>query len=187
MEKELKYYYVADAGTATYAKLDALAWKRLHAWTAARAFTRKVGGTRWNGLRMVWAGGIRSVVFENEPPRDPEAWVIMDSPLLRTYRPRVSNAKGKALYEEMTRLPRVGVNEVNAIIGFTDYFAGLRVDVEANVRRDHTPAVHGFGVGAWLVDTHRCRIPADVRRVTEEEFNQLTGRNDRLASKRKKK
>lgn len=187
MEKEPKYYYVADAGTATYAKLDALAWRRLHAWNAARAFTRKVGGTRWSGLRMVWAGGVSTVVFENEPPRDPDAWVMVNSPLLRTYRPRVSNAKGKALYEEMTRLPRVGVNEVNAIIGFTDYFAGLRVDVEANVRRDDTPAVHGFGVGAWLVDMNRVRIPADVRRVTEDEFNRLTGRNDRLASKRKKK
>lgn len=186
MEKELKYYYIAEPGTVTYARLDALARRRLHAWTAARAFTRKVGGTRWNGLRMVWAGGVSTVVFEGEPPRDPEAWVMVNSPLLRTYRPRVSNAKGEALYEEMTRLPRVGVNEVNAIIGFTDYFAGLRVDVEANVRRDHTPAVHGFGVGAWLVDTNRCRIPADVRRVTEDEFNQLTGRNDR-ESKRKKK
>ena len=186
MEKELKYYYIAEPGTVTYARLDALARRRLHAWTAARAFTRKVGGTRWNGLRMVWAGGVSTVVFEGEPPRDPEAWVMVNSPLLRTYRPRVSNAKGEALYEEMTRLPRVGINEVNAIVGFTDYFAGLCVDVEANVRRDHTPAVYGFGVGAWLVDTNRCRIPADVRRVTEEEFNQLTGCNDR-ESKRKKK
>ena len=51
MEKESKYYYVAEPGTATYAKLDALAWKRLHAWTAARAFTRKVGtDCEWSGL-----------------------------------------------------------------------------------------------------------------------------------------
>ncbi len=173
-------YYVTSAGTATYDAIFALAWKRIQALNAARAFVAGVGGVSYRPAKMLWAGGISTVEFTTTPP---SGWRRDGSPLANMYRPD-STPEGRALYERIQRLPRVGRNEVNALVGYTDYFAGCRVEVEANVKI--VGVKFGFAVSKWMVESGRAKIPADCTEVSKEAYADLTGQNIRLAYKRKK-
>lgn len=117
-------------GNGDLRRYFALAWKRIQALNAARAFVAGVGGVSYRPAKMLWAGGISTVEFTTTPP---PGWRRDGSPLANMYRPD-STPEGCALYERIQRLPRVGRNEVNALVGYTDYFAGCRVEVEANVK-----------------------------------------------------
>lgn len=172
-------YYVTSAGTATYDAIFALAWKRIQALNAARAFVAGVGGVSYRPAKMLWAGGISTVEFTTTPP---SGWRRDGSPLANMYRPD-STPEGRALYERIQRLPRVGRNEVNALVGYTDYFAGCRVEVEANVKI--VGVKFGFAVSKWMVESGRAKIPADCTEVSKEAYADLTGQNIRLAYKRK--
>lgn len=180
MEREAMKYYVTSAGTATYDAIFALAWKRIQALNAARAFVAGVGGVSYRPAKMLWAGGISTVEFTTTPP---SGWRRDGSPLANMYRPD-STPEGRAIYERIQRLPRVGRNEVNALVGYTDYFAGCRVEVEANVKI--VGVKFGFAVSKWMVESGRAKIPADCTEVSKEAYADLTGQNIRLAYKRKK-
>lgn len=183
MNTEPMKYYVTAEGTATHNAILSLTWRKIRAYNAIRAFVKRVGGVGYRCSKMLAAGGIVTVEFADKP--SPDVWQITGNPLFRQYRPVTHNSQGKALYDEMTRLSRVGHNELNAIVGYTDYFAGSRVEIEANLKMPGTE--FGFIVSAWMVDTGRAKIPADCREVTEQEFNTLTGREIRLAAKQRRK
>lgn len=182
MEKETMKYYVTPSGTKTYDVIFALAWRRIQALNAARSFVKGVGGVGYRPAKLLWAGGISTVEFPHDAP---VGWKRDGAPLYNQYRPDTSTPEGKRAQECIQRLPRVGHNEVNALVGYTDYFVGCRVDVEANIKI--VGVEFGFAVSEWMVTTGRAKIPVDCREVTKAEYAQLTGQNIRLAYQRKKK
>ena len=68
MDKEAMKYYVTSVGTKTYDDIFSLAWKRIQALNAARAFVKSVGGVSYRPAKFLWAGGISAVVFTITPP-----------------------------------------------------------------------------------------------------------------------
>lgn len=182
MKDERMIYYVTPPGTATYDAIFALAHRRMEALNAARAAMKGFGGVSYRPPRLLWAGGISTIEFTETP--DPNVWRLDGSPLAHQYRPNTSTEAGRAVERELQRLPRVGRNEVNALVGYTDYFAGCRVEVEANVKI--VGVKFGFAVSKWMVESGRAKIPADCTEVSKEAYADLTGQNIRLAYKRKK-
>lgn len=182
MKDERMIYYVTPPGTATYDAIFALAHRRMEALNAAYAAMKGFGGVSYRRPKLLWAGGISAIEFAETP--DPNVWRLDGSPLAHQYRPNTSTEAGRAVERELQRLPRVGRNEVNALVGYTDYFAGCRVEVEANVKI--VGVKFGFAVSKWMVESGRAKIPADCTEVSKEAYADLTGQNIRLAYKRKK-
>lgn len=182
MERERMKYYVTPPGTATYNAIFVLAHRRMEALNAARAAMKGYGGISYRPPKLLWAGGISTIEFAETP--NPNVWRLDGSPLARQYRPNTSTDVGRIVQFELQRLPRVGRNEVNALVGYTDYFAGCRVEVEANVKI--VGVKFGFAVSKWMVESGRAKIPADCTEVSKEAYADLTGQNIRLAYKRKK-
>lgn len=180
MEKEAMKYYVTDVGTKTYDEIFSLAWQRIQALNAARAFVKSVGGVSYRPAKLIWAGGISAVEFATTPP---PGWRRDGSPLANMYRPD-STPEGQAIYERLQRLPRVACNDVNALVGYTDYFGECCLKVEANIKI--VGVKMGFSVSSWMVETGRAKIPADCVEVSREAFADLTGQNIRLMHKRRK-